>query len=68
MMPADVRVLFALGARLHMSAAAVERLSAREIAAWVDFFSPSSANDDGATDLRHLTRDELRAMFHHGRR
>jgi hypothetical protein len=67
-MTSDVRVIFALGARLHMSAAAVERLSAREVAAWVDYFTPGAEDvvDDGVPEVRNLTRDELRAMFRHG--
>ncbi len=66
-MPGETRIVFALGARLHKSAAEIEALSAREIAAWVEYFSPA-ANDaaDGAVDVRSLTRTQLRAMFHHG--
>ena len=68
-MSAECRVVFALGARLHMSAAAVEQLSTREIAAWVEFFSAAaaaSAPDDGAVDLSTLSREQRRALFHHG--
>jgi hypothetical protein len=67
-MPGEVRIVFALGARLHMSAAAVEQLSAREIAAWVEYFSAPTAGapDDGAIDLARLSRAERRALFHHG--
>jgi len=69
-MSAERRLIFALGARLGISAAAVERLSAREVAGWVEFFNAheqASAND-GAVDLSRLSREERRAMFHHGRR
>ena len=64
----DTRILFALGARLHKSAAEIERLSVREVVAWVEFFTPaaSGANDD-AVNVANLSRAELRAMFHHGR-
>jgi len=61
------RILFALGARLHMSAAAVERLSTRELVGWVDFFSTPAATDDGVPDVATLTRAQLRSMFHHDR-
>jgi len=64
-MPSDVRILFALGARLHMPARDVERLSMREIVGWIEFFQPGAA-DDGVPDVRSLSRAELRAMFHHG--
>ena len=61
------RILFALGARLSMSAAAVERLSAREIAGWVDYFSSAApAPQDDALDVAQLSRAQLRSMFHHG--
>jgi len=64
-MTSAVRILFAIGARLHMPARDVERLSMREIVGWVEFFSPTAA-DDGVPDVRTLSRAELRAMFHHG--
>jgi hypothetical protein len=60
------RILFALGARLHMSAAQVEQLSVRELTGWVEFFSVPATEDDGIPDVRELTRDQKRAMFHHG--
>jgi hypothetical protein len=66
----EVRILFALGARLHMSAASVEALSMREIAAWVDYFNQGAAgnDEDGAIDVATLSRAQLRAMFGHGHR
>lgn len=64
-MSASTRVLFALGARLHKSAAEIERLSMREVVAWVEFFTPA-VPDDGVPDIQTLSRAELRAMFHHG--
>lgn len=66
-MSAPVRLLFALGARLHMSAAAVEQLSAREVVGWVEFFSTPAATDDGVPDIHTLSRAQLRTMFHHDR-
>lgn len=67
-MSAGVRLLFALGARLHMSAAAVEHLSAREVAGWVEFFqAEQSAAPPDAPDVHSLSRAELRAMFPGGR-
>jgi hypothetical protein len=62
MTPSETRILFALGARLHMSARDVEGLSVREIVGWVDFFTPAPA-DDGVPDIHSLSRAELRAMF-----
>jgi hypothetical protein len=71
MMPGAEFVLFALGARLHKSAAEIERLSAREIAGWLDFFTPPpgggpAANDD-VPEVASLSKAQLRSMFHHGR-
>jgi hypothetical protein len=68
-MSAERRTIFWLGARLCMSAAAVESLSRREVAGWIRYFSDeaaarAAANDD-AVSLETLSRDELRAMFHH---
>ena len=67
MIAPETRILFALGARLHKSAAEIERLSMREIVAWVEFFTPTTlgANDE-AIDVASLSRAQLRAMFHHG--
>lgn len=68
-MSAERRVVFALGARLGMSAAAIEALSARELAGWLEFFNKQqrgAANDADAVPLEQLTRAQRRAMFHHG--
>ncbi len=66
-MPGDTRILFALGARLHMSAARVERLSTREIAGWVQFFGEAQAAPvDDVPEVQTLTRAQLRGMFNHG--
>jgi hypothetical protein len=63
-----MRIVFAVGARLHMSAAAVERLSMRELLGWVEFFTPTNtAADDGVPEVANLSRSQLRAMFHHDR-
>lgn len=64
-----VRILFALGARLNKSAAEVERLSMREVLAWVDFFESAgeAAADADAIDPRTASRADLRAVFAHGR-
>jgi hypothetical protein len=61
------RILFSLGARLHMSAAQVERLSTRELVAWVEFFSAPEPEADDALDPRTLSRTQLRTMFRHDR-
>jgi hypothetical protein len=69
MSAAGVRILFSLGARLQKSAGEIERLSLREIVAWVKFFSePAPAANDGVPELRSLSRAELRVMFNHGAR
>ena len=65
MIPADMRIVFAVGARLHMSAAAVERLSTRELLGWVEFFTPTESANDGVPEVANLSRAQLRAMFHH---
>lgn len=71
-MSATTRMLFALGARLHMSVAAVERLSMRELVGWVDFFKAAASTataepDDGIPDVRTMPRAQLRRMFNHVR-
>ena len=64
-MSASTRILFALGARLHKSAAEIERLSVRELLGWVDFFNAAAAAPvDDVPDVHTLTRAQLRAMFH----
>lgn len=67
-MSADARLVFALGARLCMSAAAVERLSLREVLGWVEFFSGEATPDvdADALDPHTVSRTALKAMFHHG--
>jgi hypothetical protein len=67
-----VAILFALGARLHKSAAEIERLSLRELVAWSEFFWPRApaANDEPGEDTldpRTRSREELRSAFAHGR-
>jgi hypothetical protein len=69
-MSAEARTLFAIGARLGMSVASVERLSTRELVGWVEFFARTNGRDaanDGATELQTLSREQLRAMFDHDR-
>jgi len=63
-----MRIVFAVGARLHMSAAAVERLSMRELLGWVEYFTPTHAPaDDGVPDVADLSPAQLRSMgFRHG--
>lgn len=70
-MSAEQRVIFALGARLHMSAAAIEGLSRREVLGWLEFYesahaAQATAANDGAVPVSSLSRDQLRAMFNHG--
>jgi hypothetical protein len=71
--------MFALGARLGKTMAELEQLSAREVAAWFEFFdeearraraaaAPAANDDEGAVELRLLSREALRGMFNHGRR
>jgi hypothetical protein len=64
-MSAPDRLTFALGARLHMSAAAVDRLSTREILGWVRFYreQQQAGGDEDALDPNNLTPSQLRAMF-----
>jgi hypothetical protein len=74
-MTPDVRVMFALGERLHMSVAAVERLSAREIRGWLDYFADRQQKEQAAAappdpdadaiPLRLLNKAARRAAFHH---
>jgi len=71
-MSAEMRLLFTIGAQLGMSVAAVESLSVREVNAWARFFDEGMrgqhAANDGALELRTLSRETLRGMFSHARR
>ena len=65
-MSADERVLFAIGARLGLTAATVEGMSTREVDGWIRFFGwrgAASANDDDALPLGQVPRETLRQMF-----
>lgn len=66
-----VRILFAIGERLHMSVAAVERLSTREIQGWIDYFTPRpepapAVVPDGSIALSAMSKAARRAAFNHG--
>lgn len=63
-----MRVLFAIGDRLHMSVREVERMSRRELQGWIDFFAAQRAENDSdadAVDLKNLSPLARRAMFRH---
>lgn len=69
MRAAHARLVFALAARLQVSAAGLEALSAREVGGWITHFNAQAdadddGVDDGAIDLATLDRGTLRAMFH----
>lgn len=56
--------MFAIAERLHQPVTVIERMSAREVQAWVDYWQPAAAGDDpDALDLASLSRDQLRSMF-----
>jgi hypothetical protein len=60
------RVLFFVAERLQQSVVAVERMSHREVAGWVQWFNErtGAANaPDDAIEMRTLTKQQLRRMF-----
>jgi hypothetical protein len=66
-----LRVVFAIGERLGMSAAAVDRMSAREVQGWIDYYAESGAAAGGAAPapddaipLASMSKAALRAAFH----
>lgn len=64
-MSAEEQTVYALGARLGVTATTVEAMSHREVAGWLRFFGWSgaaSANDD-ALPLAQVPADTLRRMF-----
>lgn len=54
--------MFAIAARLHQPVRVVERMSAREVQGWVDYWQQPAADDD-ALELSTVPREHLRAMF-----
>jgi len=54
--------MFAIAERLHQPITVVERMSAREVQGWVDFWGAQGA-DDGAIDMASLSQSQLRSMF-----
>lgn len=56
--------MFAIAERLHIPVTTVERMSAREVQAWVDYYQqPAPQPDDDALDLSTLSPQALRSMF-----
>jgi hypothetical protein len=56
--------MFAIAERLHQTVTTVERMSAREVQGWVDYWrTPAAAADDDALDLASLSPETLRSMF-----
>jgi hypothetical protein len=53
--------MFAIAERLHLPVSAVERMSAREVQGWVDYWQAPA--DDGAIDMATLSQEQLRGMF-----
>ena len=58
---------FVAGTRIESSTSwpvsVVERMSAREVQAWVDYWNAPPGDDDDAIDMRELSREQLRGMF-----
>ena len=54
--------MFAIAERLHQPVDVVERMSARQVQGWVDYWRPAD-EDDGALDLANLSPEQLRTMF-----
>lgn len=61
-MTPGLRLMFAIAERLHQPVGVVERMSAREVQGWVDYWKAPAEPDD-AVELSTLSRDELRGMF-----
>lgn len=56
--------MFAIAERLHQPVTVIERMSAREVQGWVDYWRGDAPPADAdAFDLSTLSRDELRGMF-----
>lgn len=58
--------MFAIAERLHITVTTVERMSVREVQAWVDYWQPGKMennDNDGAIDLATLSPQALRSMF-----
>ena len=57
--------MFAIAERLHQPISTVERMSAREVQGWVDYWAQGSqpANDADVVDMKTLSREQLRGMF-----
>lgn len=65
-MTPEVRVMFAIAERLHQPVSVIERMSAREVQGWVDYFASAraaQAEGDDALDLQGLSPAQRRAMF-----
>lgn len=70
-MSPERRLVFSIGERLGMSAAAVDRMSAREVQGWVDYFADAgqagaaqAPAPDDAVPLASMSKATLRAAFH----
>ena len=69
-MSPERRLVFAIGERLGMSAAAVDRMSCREVQGWVDYFADAgpaagqAPGPDDAIPLASMSKATLRAAFH----
>jgi hypothetical protein len=59
--------MFAIAERLHQPVTVIERMSAREVQAWVDYWSAAAApavdGEPDAIELATLSREQLRTMF-----
>ncbi|HXD04887.1 MAG TPA: hypothetical protein VN680_02480 [Burkholderiaceae bacterium] len=58
--------MFTIAERLHQPIAVVEGMSAREVQAWVDYWSEAPAAPatvDDAIDMSTLSKAQLRTMF-----
>jgi hypothetical protein len=56
--------MFQIAERLHQPVTVIERMSRREVQAWVDYWSPAPVgDDDDALDMAGLSPQQLRSMF-----
>ena len=58
--------MFQIAERLHQPVTVIERMSTREVQAWIDYWNEGQAGgdeDDDAVDMASLSQQQLRSMF-----
>jgi hypothetical protein len=57
--------MFQIAERLHQPVTVIERMSTREVQAWIDYWNEGQAGgeDDDAIDMASLSEQQLRSFF-----